>query len=136
MYTVKELEEIADIIGNLLVARAKTWISGDIEFSRQGKKELLEYHTKTQKQLARAMEVFKDINLEKAKRMKAKNKKYRSIASELEKHHYERMAEEEFKLESSGDSHMELMTRLRTITHHATNIARILLDWKIGKVEE
>ncbi len=135
MYTVKELEEIADVIGNLMVSRAEIWISGDIEFSRQGKKELLEYHTKTQKQLARAMEVFKDVNLEKAKRMKAKNKKYRSIASELEKHHYERMRDEEFRLESSGDSHMELMTRLRTITHHATNIARILLDWKIGKKE-
>ncbi|MDA3822276.1 MAG: Na/Pi symporter [Bacteroidales bacterium] len=45
MYTVKELEEIADIIGNLLVTRAETWIGDKVEFSDQGKKELLEYHT-------------------------------------------------------------------------------------------
>lgn len=133
MYTVKELEEIADIIGNLLVSRAGTWIAGEVDFSKQGKKELIEYHVLTQKQLARAMDVFRDVNLEKAKRMKAKHKKYRSIASDLEKQHYERMRDTEKKLESSGDSHMELMTRLRTITHHSTNIARIMLDWKKGK---
>ncbi|MFC2129319.1 Na/Pi symporter [Bacteroidota bacterium] len=133
MYTVKELEEIADIIGNLLVTRAETWIGGKVDFSAQGKKELIEYHILTQKQLARAMEVFRDVNLEKAKRMKAKHKKYRSIASDLEKQHYERMRDNNKELETSGDSHLELMTRLRTITHHCTNIARILLDWKIGK---
>jgi phosphate:Na+ symporter len=132
MYTVKELEEIADIIGNLLVSRAETWIAGDVEFSDQGKKELLEYHILTQKQLSRAMEVFKDVNLEKAKRMKAKHKKYRGRASELEKQHYERLRDAE-NIESTGDSHIELMTRLRTVTHHATNIARIILDWKSGK---
>ena len=129
MYTVKELEEIADIIGNLLVTRAKTWISEEVEFSEKGKRELLEYHTLTQKQLSRAIDVFRDVNLKKAIEMKAKHKKYRSIASELEKQHYQRLREKP-KLESTGDSHMELMTRLRTITHHATNIARILLDWK------
>jgi len=71
--------------------------------------------------------------VKKAKRMKAKHKKYRGIASDLEKQHYERMRDKEMKLESSGDTHMELMTRLQTITHHATNIARILLDWKTRK---
>ena len=33
-------------------------------------------------------------------------------------------------IESSGDTHMDLMTRLRSITHHATNIARILIEWE------
>ena len=133
MYTVKELEEIADIIGNLLTISAKRWIDEDAEFSAQGKKELVEYHTLTQKQLSRAMEVFKDVNLEKAKRMKAKHKKYRTIASELEKLHYQRLSDPDKKIEASGDSHIELMTRLRSITHHATNMARILLDWEKKK---
>ncbi|MFC2098999.1 Na/Pi symporter [Bacteroidota bacterium] len=135
MYTVKELEEIADVIGNLMVQRAEVWIKTDSEFSDQGKKELVEYHTLTQKQLSRALEVFRDLNLEKAKRMKAKHKKYRSIASDLEKQHYERLRDAGKKIEETGDTHMELMTRLRTITHHSTNIARILLEWKTGKKE-
>jgi phosphate:Na+ symporter len=133
MYTIKELEEIADIIGNLLVSRAEIWINSDAEFSEQGKKELLEYHVKTQKQLSRALEVFRDVNLEKAKIMRSKHKKYRSIASEMEKRHYERLRDTEKTIETSGDTHIELMTRLRSITHHATNIARILIEWKIGK---
>jgi phosphate:Na+ symporter len=133
MYTLKELEEISDIIGNLLVTRAEVWIDSKAEFSDEGKKELIEYHTKAQKQLSRALEVFRDVNLEKAKEMKAKHKKYRSIASELEKQHYERLRDAGKIIETSGDTHMELMTRLRTISHHSTNIARILLEWKSGK---
>jgi len=135
MYTVKELEEIADIIGNLLVAAAENWIAGDIDFSEQGKRELLEYHIIAQKQLSRAINVFRDLNLEKAAIMKEKHKKYRSIASELEKHHYERLLDPNKKVEATGDTHMELMTRLRTITHHSTNIARILIDWETGERE-
>lgn len=133
MYTVKELEEIADIIGNLLTKKARTWITEEAEFSDQGKKELVEYHTLTQKQLSRALEVFKDLNLEMAKRMKVKHKKYRTIASELEKLHYQRLSDPDKIIESTGDSHIELMTRLRSITHHATNMARILLDWEKKK---
>ncbi len=136
MYTVKELEEIADIIGKQLVPKAKSWIAGDIEFSEQGKKDLVEYHTLTQKQLSRAMAVFRDVNLEKAMEMREKHSKYRSIASELEKLHYQRLRDPNKKIEASGDSHMELMTRLRTITHHATNIARILIDWESGNKNE
>jgi phosphate:Na+ symporter len=133
MYTVKELEEIADIIGNLMVTRAEVWITSDAEFSDQGKKELLEYHTMTQKQLSRALEVFRDVNLEKARRMRSKYRKYRSIASEMEKQHYERLRDSGKKIETTGDTHMEVMTRLRTITHHSTNIARILIEWKTGE---
>jgi phosphate:Na+ symporter len=133
MYTIKELEEIADVIGNLLVTRAKLWITSDARFSDAGKKELVEYHVKAQKQLSRALEVFRDVNLEKAKLMKAKHKEYRILASEMEKQHYERLRDAGRILEVSGDTHMEIMTRLRTITHHSTNIARILLEWKPGK---
>ena len=115
-----------------MVTRAETWINEDVEFSDEGKKELVEYHTITQKQLSRALEVFKDLNLEKAIKMTSKYRKYRMIASELEKMHYQRLLEAGRKLEHSGDTHMELMTRLRSINHHATNIARIIMDWKKG----
>jgi phosphate:Na+ symporter len=96
-------------------------------------KELVEYHTVTQKQLSRALEVFRDVNLEKARRMRSKYRKYRTIASEMEKQHYERLRAAGKKIETSGDTHMEIMTRLRTITHHTTNIARILIEWKTGE---
>lgn len=129
MYTIKEFEQIADICANMVEQKAEAWIQNDIEFSAEGKKELLEYHMKTQKQLARAIEVFRDVNLEKAKKMKAKHRKYRGIAIELEKSHYERLLDIKKKVEASGDTHMELITQMRIITSHSTNIARILLEW-------
>jgi len=133
MYTNKEFEQIADVCLNMIEQKAEPWIAGEIEFSEEGKKELVEYHMRTQKQLSRAIEVFRDLNLKKAKRMKAKHKKYRGIGIELEKSHYQRLLDIEKKIEASGDTHMELITQLKIITSHATNIARILLEWETKK---
>jgi len=130
MYSVKELESIADTCTNLLGQKAELWIESNFEFSAEGKKELIEYHTLIQKQLARAIEVFEELNLEKAKRMKEKHKKYRSIAAGLEKQHYERLRDIGKEVEARRDTHLELMTHFRTIQSHATNIGRILLKWK------
>jgi len=132
MYSVKELEQIADTCTNLLEQKAQSWIEEKVEFSADGKKELIEYHIKIQKQLARAIEVFRDLNLEKARRMKGKHKKYRTLGVVLEKQHYERLRDTGKELESQGDTHLEIMTHLGTIQSHATNIGRILLKWKTG----
>lgn len=129
LYTVKEFEQIADLISSNLLDKAKSWCAMNYEFSTEGKHEIIEYHTKTQKQLSRALEVFTDVNLEKAQSMKLKYKKYRDLAIELEKHHYERLREDVSKSIESSKTHLELMTMLRAINSHATNIARILLKW-------
>ena len=110
----------------VLAGHHRITISGD------GKKELVGYHLKTQKQLSRAIEVFRDLNLEKALRMREKHNKYRDLAADMEKHHYERLKDVDKILESRGDTHMEIMTHLRNVMSHATNIGRILLQWNTG----
>lgn len=132
MYSVKELEQIANVCTSLLENKAASWIGGNVEFSSAGKKELIEYHVKVQKQLSRAIEVFRDLNLEKAESMKAKHKEYRKLAADLEKQHYERLRDVAKMLETRGDTHMEIITHLRTMMSHATNVGRILLQWKAG----
>ena len=132
MYTVKEFEQIADLISKNLIQRAKEWTSSQQEFTEQGKKELMEYQIRTQKQLSRAIEVFRDVNLEKAKAMKVKNKKYRQLALELERHHYQRIKDEIKQSIETSEMHLELITSFKMITSHATNIARILLEWHIS----
>jgi len=129
LYTVKEFEQIADLISTNMIAKAIAWSSSNFEFSENGKKELVDYHTRTQKQLSRALEVFENVNLEKAKAMKQKYKEYRNLEFELEKQHFERLREEILATLSSSKTHVELMTFLRAINGHATNIARILLKW-------
>ncbi|MFC2152574.1 Na/Pi symporter [Bacteroidota bacterium] len=129
LYTVKEFEQIADLVSTNMINRAISWCSLEYEFSEKGKSEIIDYHTRTQKQLSRALAVFENVNLEKAKAMKAKYKEYRNLEIEMEKSHFERLKDEVSETVSSSKTHVELMTFLRAINGHATNIARILLKW-------
>ena len=129
MYTVKEFEQIADIISKKMAYKARTWSDSNYEFSKEGKEELVNYHNKTQKQLSRALKVFQDVNLEKAKAMTKKYSKYRDMSIELEKHHFERLLNKVDDTISSSKTHLEIMSDLRSINSHATNIAGILLKW-------
>jgi len=129
LYTVKEFEQIADIIHNNLINKAEKWCSMGYEFSVEGKNELIDYHLHTQNQVSRAIAVFEEINLEKLRVMKAKNKEYRNLEQNLEKQHFERLRQEISETILSSKTHIELITTFRSINSHATNIARILLKW-------
>ncbi len=128
MYVVNEFENIADIISKILASRASTWLDSEAEFSAQGKNELQEFHQHVINQMNRSMEVFKDLNLERAREMKTKYKKYRLLAMEFEMHHYRRLQDPESISQESSETHLELITMLRNIAGHATNIARIFLS--------
>jgi phosphate:Na+ symporter len=129
MYTVKEFEQIADIVSKSLIKKATEWTESKLEFSSEGKQELMDYHQRTIKQINRAIEVFREVNLQKALQMKEKYKKYRSLAIEMERHHYSRLKNDVAKSIESSEIHLELMSSLKVIASHATNIARILLEW-------
>jgi len=129
MYTIKELEQIADRIFKNYNEKAEEWVLSEHEFSEDGKKELADYHLQVIKQISRAVEVFRDVNLEKAEHMKMKHKKYRNYAMELEKNHYKRLLKSVEESLSSTDMHLELLSVMETIYSHSTNIARIILKW-------
>lgn len=130
MYVVKELEMIGDIINTNIRHQAVKWLACNAEFSEEGKSELLIIQEKAIKQISRAMEVFHDVNLEKAEHVKQKFKKYALLAEEFEKHHYSRLIEQNLKSATSSEVHLELIGLLNAVSRHATNIARILLNWK------
>jgi len=94
LYTVTELEQIADVVVKTLRPRAEEWLHHSYQFSPQGKAELTDFHKRTLKQINRALEVFRDVNLQKAERMKQKFKKYRSMEMALIRTHLERLQEE------------------------------------------
>ncbi len=128
-YTVKELEQIADVISSRLYRKAIVWIENDYQFSEEGREEILEIHENAIKQLSRAIEVFSSVNLEKAQEMEVKHRKYRNISFEIEKQHYERLGSSVEKSIQSSETHLEIITMLRVITSYSTNIGRILLKW-------
>ena len=124
---VKELEQMADIVAVNLLPKAKEWVVSGHSFSNEGKKEIVDFHNRCQKQLSRAIEVFRDVNLEKAKVINKKGKKYSDLAIELEKSHFLRLAGEVQQSVDSSRFHMELLGMFNAINRHASNIARILL---------
>ncbi len=130
MYVVKELEMIGDIINTNIRHQAVKWLAGNAEFSEEGKAELLIIQEKALKQISRSMEVFSDVNLEKVEHIKQKFKKYANLAEEFEKHHYERLFSNNEKTQQSTEVHLELLGLFNVISRHATNISRILLNWK------
>jgi phosphate:Na+ symporter len=128
MYVVNEFENIADIISKIMVRRARAWLNSEADFSAQGKKEITAFHLHVMNQINRSMEVFKDLNLERAREMKIKYKKYRRLAVEFELQHYRRLQDPASPSLESSETHLELITTLRNMAGHATNIARIFIS--------
>ena len=135
LYTVTEFEQIADIVSKNLHPRALEWLGSSHQFSEQGKKEIEEYHISALKQISRAIDTFKDTDLKKAKKMKRKFKKYRAMEEGYIRTHYERLREDIPETKATSEYHIDLMEQFRRINGHATNIARILLEWS-GNLED
>ena len=127
-YVIKELEHIADIVSKSLSGKAEKWIDSSNNFSKEGIIELTVYHLKAIKQISRALEVFEDINLEKAEIVKEKWRKYRSFAKDLEWSHYERLTNNTPHSLKSSKIHIEMLTYLRGVQEHSTNIAKSVLE--------
>jgi phosphate:Na+ symporter len=128
MYVVNEFENIADIISKIMVRRARAWLDSGADFSAEGKKEITAFHQHVMNQMNRSMEVFRDLNLERAREMKIKYKKYRLLAMEFEWQHYRRLQDPASPSQESSETHLELISTLRNMAGHATNIARIFIS--------
>jgi phosphate:Na+ symporter len=135
MYTATELELMADIVSKTLRPRAEKWLEGDLSFSEEGKAEILDYHVRTMKQISRALEVFKDLNLEKAEAMRRKHRKYRSMEMDFMRTHFERLRRDVPETIATTEVHQDLIEQFARITSHATNIARMFLAWSAEKQE-
>jgi phosphate:Na+ symporter len=130
LYTVKELELMADVVSSSLGRKAGSWIEAGYSFSNEGRREIAQYHEKTLKQIKRSLEVFAEVNLYKARKIEDKHREYRGMAMEFERQHYERLKLDNQDTVMSSKTHLEVMAMLLNISSHATNIARILLQWK------
>ncbi len=128
MSTTTELEQIGDIIAKRLVPLAKKKERINVRFSEEGEKEIKEYHLKTVKQMSRAIEFFKDVNLQSAKHIKRKYKKYRQMELELRRTHFDRLLDKIPETVESSQIHLELIELLKRISSHSTNIVRILVE--------
>ncbi len=128
MHSVTEIEQIGDVITKRLVPLAEKMLELNKSFSEDGKTEIKDYHLRTMKQLSRAIEVLKDVNLQYAKRMEKKYKKYRLMELDLRRTHFDRLRDKVPEAIETNGIHLELIDLLKRISSNATNIARIFLE--------
>ncbi|MCF6270939.1 MAG: Na/Pi symporter [Melioribacteraceae bacterium] len=136
MNTATEIEQIGDVIAKRLVPLAEKKNQLNLHFSEEGQKEIKEYHLTTVKQISRAIDFFKDVNLQDAKHIKKKYKKYRLLELELRRTHFDRLLDEVPGTLESSQIHLELIELLKRISSHSTNIARILLESPVDTEKE
>jgi len=136
MHTVTELEQIADIVVRNIAPMARKRLDLNCRFSAEGESEILDYHSRTVKQLTRALDVFKDVNLEEAVRLEKKYKKHRLREMGLRRTHFQRLQQDIPETIGSSEIHVDLIEALKRISSHATNIARILIEWENARIEE
>jgi phosphate:Na+ symporter len=129
MYTATELEQIADIVSKNLRPRADEWLGLGERFSEEGRGEIVEFHLKAVKQIARAMEAFDEVNLEKAQRLRKKFRKYREMEMDFMREHYERLRADVTETVRTTEVHKDLMEQFTRIAAHATNIGRVMIEW-------
>jgi len=128
MHTITELEQISDIVSKDLTVLAQKRINTNSQFSEEGRREIRDYHTRTLKQISRALTVFKEVNLEKAEHMEKKYKKYRLMEMDLRRTHFDRLRKDIPESVVTSEIHMAVLDYLKRISSHATNIARIILE--------
>lgn len=127
MFATKELEQIGDIISKNLLEKGEWWLRAGLEFSEEGKNELIEFHKLTQKQLNRAIEILDTLNLDVARKQIRKYDHYKQVGIELERSHFDRLKQAVGKSIESSKTHLELVSLYRIIGSHANNIARIMI---------
>lgn len=127
MFATKELEQIGDIISKNLLVKGEWWLGAGLEFSDEGKNELIEFHRLTQKQLNRAIEILDTLNLDVARKQLRKYDHYKQVGIELERSHFDRLKQAVGKSIESSKTHLELVSLYRIIGSHANNIARIMI---------
>jgi phosphate:Na+ symporter len=122
-----DMESIGDIIHKNMIPLIKKKQALKTDFSQEGKEELMIYHVKVCKQIARLEEAFKERDLERAQRIMEKEPKYLDLESKYRLQHLERILHNRRESVETHEVHMELMDHLKQISVYTANIAKTFL---------
>lgn len=126
-----EFEMIADLISSRLRTLAKKRIYYNLKFSVDGQAELSKFHLRTVKQVARAIEVFKDTKVERGRKLEKKYQKYKAGELDLKRSHFERLRQDIPEAIQTNELHLELIDLLLRVNRHAATVGRVMM----GEVE-
>jgi phosphate:Na+ symporter len=124
---VKDMESIGDLIHRNILPLMQKKRALEVDFSEEGKEELLIYHGKACRQLQRLKEAFAERDLGKADKIMAKERKYLDLELKYRLHHLDRMKQMHTESLKTHEVHFELMDLMKQIIVYSSNIAKTYL---------
>lgn len=119
-----DMESIGDIIHRNMVPLIEKKKQLESDFSDEGKEELMIYHQKVCRQIALLEEAFAEVNLEKAQKIMAGERKYLDLELQYRIKHLERLRHDRKESTETHEVHMELMDLMKQIIVYTSNIAQ------------
>ena len=128
MSIVKDMESIGDIIHRNMVPLVEKKKALDMDFSEDGKEELLIYHEKVCSHLWLLSEAFAETNPDKACRIMEQEEEYLDLERRYRLKHLQRLQYETKESLATHEVHMELMDLMKQIIAYTSNIARVFAE--------
>ncbi len=127
LFVVHELEHIGDVIETNLCELVKKKMDGTLEFSEEGKRELIEYHQKVYDNYQVATIAFLTDNRELAEKALGEKHEIIQLERKYRRSHIDRLHGNIKLSRESSEIHIDVIDSLRRIGSHSANIARAAL---------
>ncbi len=124
---VSDIESIGDLVHRNMLPLAIKKRELEADFSDEGREELQIYHTKALSQINLLHEALAEINLEKARQIMSKERKYLDMELQYKARHLQRLFRERKDTRETHEIHMELMDVMKQIIVYSSNIATTFL---------
>ncbi len=136
---LNNLRRTSDVITRTIVPliERKEALGGD--FSAEGKKELVEYHSKAGKQLERLERVLKEGTKKLAKKIRKRKSRYSDLDIYYRQQHIRRLLEERPESIETHRIHMAMMDAIKQINTYTASIAEQVLSkeqFNIGRDDD
>ena len=125
LHVTTDLEHTSDVIAESLVALLIKKAEGNIEFSEEGREELIGYHQLVLENYERAIQAFENDDAALAQIVRVAKPELDQLERNYRQTHYNRLSNE---LQASVDSshiHLDLVDYLRRINAYAESIASV-----------
>ncbi len=123
-----DMESIGDIIHRNMMPLIVKKKELSIDFSDEGKEELMIYHQKVCRQIELLRDAFAEIDLEKARQIMSEERKFLDLESQYRIKHLERVRHNRIASMGTHEIHMELMDLLKQVMVYTSNIATTFLE--------
>ena len=127
LHVATDLEHIGDVIAESLVELLVKKAEGDIEFSEEGREELIAYHRRILESYGQAIEAFENDDAALAQAVTKMKPELNRLEYVYRQTHYERLSRELKPSINSSKIHLDLVDNLRRINSYAESIARTVV---------